>query len=143
MAKRNATARWEGTLKKGTGVMKVGSGAFEGEFSFGTRFEESPGTNPEELVGAALAGCFSMALSANLEKEGYTPISVNTNSITTLDDPDGTGPRITEIALASKAKVESITAEDFSKIAEATKSGCPVSKALTGTSIILDAKLIG
>lgn len=141
MAKRKASAIWNGTLKEGGGSMKLGSGAFEGKFSFGTRFEEAPGTNPEELVGAALAGCFSMALSADLEKAGYTPISVETNSITTLDNP-GDGPAIVEIALETSAKIEGIDDQKFQEIAKGTKSGCPVSKALTGTSITLNATLL-
>ena len=141
MAKRRANATWNGTLKEGGGSMRLGSGSFEGEFSFGTRFEESPGTNPEELVGAALAGCFSMALSADLEKAGFTPISVETESETTLDNP-GDGPAIVEITLQTKAKIEGIGEQKFQEIASRTKSGCPVAKALTGTTITLKATLL-
>ena len=139
--KRNANATWNGTLKEGNGTMSLGSGAFEGAFSFSTRFEEEPGTNPEELVGAALAGCFSMALSASLEKEGFTPVSVETTSVTTVENP-GDGFAITSIALNTNARVKDISDTDFQRLANATKSGCPVSKALTGTSISLDAKLL-
>ena len=141
MAKRAASAVWNGNLKEGSGTMRVGSGAFEGAFSFGTRFEEDPGTNPEELVGAALAGCFSMALSADLEKAGFKPISVETESETTLFNP-GDGPAITEIALETKARVEGISEERFQEIANGTKSGCPVSKALKGPNITLKAELL-
>jgi lipoyl-dependent peroxiredoxin len=140
MAKRKANAIWKGNLKDGKGTMALGSGAFEGAFSFGTRFEETPGTNPEELIGAALAGCYSMALSADLEQQGFTPISVETKSVTTLEVTEN-GAAITEIALVTKARIEGITTDAFQKIATATKSGCPVSKALTGTNITLEATL--
>ena len=140
MAKRKANAIWKGNLKDGKGTMSLGSGAFEGAFSFGTRFEETPGTNPEELIGAALAGCYSMALSADLEAQGFTPISVETKSVTTLEVTEN-GAAITEIALVTKARIEGIAADAFQKIATATKGGCPVSKALTGTNITLEAIL--
>jgi len=142
MPKRNASATWNGTLKGGSGTMRLGSGAFEGDFSFGTRFQEEPGTNPEELVGAALAGCFSMALSSSLEKEGFVPISVVTDSVTTVEDL-GDGMALTSIGLKTEARVKEISDADFQRIATATKSGCPVSKALTGAEITLSAKLIG
>jgi lipoyl-dependent peroxiredoxin len=141
MPKRKAGAKWFGTLKGGKGSMKLGSGAFEGAFSFGTRFEESPGTNPEELIGAALAGCYSMALSAELEKAGYTPVSVETASVTAIEVGEA-GAAITSIALETKVKATGVTSAEFAKIAEATKSGCPVSKALTGTKITLQATLL-
>ena len=140
MPNRKANAVWNGTLKGGSGSMKLGSGAFKGAFSFGTRFENEAGTNPEELIGAALAGCFSMALSAEIEKAGYTPVSVQTDSVTTIENTGG-GFAITTIVLNSRAQVKGISEADFQKIAEATKSGCPVSKALTGTSIKLQATL--
>ena len=112
MPKRKASAMWNGDLKTGNGTMKLGSGAFEGAFSFGTRFEETPGTNPEELIGAALAGCFSMALSASLGDAGYDVVSVETSSVTTLEDP-GDGAAITQISLITKAKVNGIADAEF------------------------------
>ena len=141
MPKRHANAKWNGTLKEGNGTMKLGSGAFEGAFTFGTRFENEAGTNPEELVGAALAGCFSMALSASIGKEGFAPESVETKSVTTIENT-GDGFSITSIELTTTARVPDISDSDFQRIATATKSGCPVSKALTGTNISLDAKLL-
>ena len=141
MSKRKASAAWNGTLKGGKGTMKLGSGAFEGDFSFGTRFEEKPGTNPEELIGAALAGCFSMALSADLEKAGYKPVSVQTDSVTTLEARDN-APTITPIDLVTSARVEGITEAEFQRIAEGTKSGCPVSRALGGPTINLKPTLL-
>lgn len=141
MPKRQAQASWTGTLKEGEGRMKLGSGAFEGTFSFGTRFEDQPGTNPEELLGAALAGCYSMALSADLEQAGYTPVKVETDSTTTVESVEG-GFAVTSVALDTTAVVRSISDAEFHRIAEATKRGCPVSKALTGTEISLKAKLV-
>ncbi len=120
MATRTGSAVWEGTLKEGKGNMKLGSGAFEGPFSFSSRFEEGKGTNPEELIGAAEAGCFSMALSANLEG----------------------APKITTIDLKTDAEVPGIDKTKFDQIAEQTRKGCPVSKALAGTQINLEAKLV-
>lgn len=140
MAVSKATGKWEGSLKEGKGSFSVGSGAFEGPFSFGTRFEDKPGTNPEELIGAALAGCFSMALSAGLGKAGFTPKSIETAAQVTLDK-QGEGFAITQIALTTKAEVPEIDSGKFNEIAEATKAGCPVSKALTGTDIKLEATL--
>lgn len=142
MPERKAHADWNGTLKGGSGSMKLGSGAFEGAFSFGTRFGSETGTNPEELVGAALAGCYSMALSADLEGAGYTPVSVKTESVTTIEQPDG-GFAITKIALTTRAEVTGCTDEQFKQIAEKTKGGCPVSRALAGTTITLEATLEG
>ena len=141
MATRKATAQWNGSLKEGKGSMKLGSGAFEGPFSFGTRFEEAPGTNPEELVGAALAGCFSMALSAGLGKSDFTPDSIETTAAVHLEKVDA-GFAITRIELTTRASVPGISDDEFQKIAEATKSGCPVSKALTGSKIDLNATLV-
>jgi len=140
MATRKATAHWKGSLKEGSGGMKLGSGAFDGPFSFGTRFEETPGTNPEELVGAALAGCFSMALSAGLGKSDYTPDSIETSAAVHLEKVEA-GFAITRIELTTRAKVPGITNDEFQKIAEATKAGCPVSKALAGSKIELNATL--
>ena len=120
--------------------MKLGSGAYEGPYSFKSRFEEGTGTNPEELIGAALAGCFSMALSANLEKAGHPAQHVETKANVTLEMVDGK-PTITTIELQNEANVPGIDEQTFQQQAEATKTGCPVSRALTGTKITLNAKL--
>jgi len=140
MAIRTAKATWNGTLKEGKGTMALGSGAFEGSFSFNTRMGDEPGTNPEELVGAALAGCFTMALNAGLEKEGFNVAGVKTDAKVHFGKDDS-GFAITSIDLTTEAEVTDIDDARFQEIAAATKKGCPVSKALTGTEIILDAKL--
>lgn len=140
MPVRKAEARWEGGLKEGNGRMKTGSGAFEGPFSFGTRFEDQPGTNPEELIGAAHAGCFSMAFSAELGKAGYKPRSVQTTAEVSIESSDG-GFAITRIKLTTDAVVPDIDNDEFQKIADGAKNGCPVSKALQGTDIQLEATL--
>jgi osmotically inducible protein OsmC len=141
MAVRKAEAVWKGNLKDGSGRMKLGSGAFEGAYSFSSRFEEGTGTNPEELIGAALAGCFSMALSADLSKAGYTPDGIHTTATVTLGKVNDKS-RITSIHLKVSVKVTGITLEEFQTLAEATKTGCPVSAALTGVEISLDANLV-
>ena len=141
MPARIGTAAWDGTLKEGKGSMKLGSGAYEGPYSFKSRFEEGTGTNPEELIGAALAGCFSMALSANLEKAGHPAQHVETKANVKLEMVDG-GPKITSIELQNESRVAGIDAAAFQEQAEKTKAGCPVSKALTGTEIKLNAKLL-
>lgn len=140
MPQRIGTAVWEGTLKGGKGSMKLGSGAYEGPFSFLSRFESGTGTNPEELIGAALAGCFSMALSANLEKAGHPAKQVSTRANVTLEMLPA-GPTITTIELDNESEVPGIDARTFQEQAEATKKGCPVSRALTGTEIRLNARL--
>ena len=141
MAVRHAEAVWEGDLKAGKGKMKLGSGAYEGAYSYGSRFEEAPGTNPEELLGAAHAGCFSMALSADLGRAGFTPRSIHTHAQVTLGKI-GDKTRITAIHLETEAHVPEITPQKFQEIAEGTKTGCPVSAALASVPITLDAKLI-
>lgn len=141
MPARKGTAVWEGTLKEGKGSMKLGSGAYEGPFSFCSRFEDGTGTNPEELIGAALAGCFSMALSANLEKAGHPGKRVSTTANVKLEMVEG-GPKITTIELETEAEVPGIDDAAFQEQAEKTKVGCPVSKALAGTEIKLHAKLV-
>ena len=141
MAVRYADAEWLGTLKEGNGRMTVGSKSFDVPFTFSTRFEEEPGTNPEELIGAALAGCFSMALSGGLGRAGFTPQRIYTVATVTLGTLEGKA-RITQIHLECEAEVPSISPEVFAKIAEDTKSGCPVSAALAGVQITLDAKLV-
>jgi len=139
MAIRKAQALWEGSLREGHGVMKFGS--FEGPYSFSSRFEEGNGTNPEELIGAAHAGCFSMALSAGLGRDGFTPQFIQTVANVTLDKVDGKS-RITKINLECEAEIPGIDAGAFAKIAEDAKSNCPVSAALAGVQITLDAKLV-
>lgn len=141
MPVRSAEAEWKGNLSRGSGQMKLGSGAFEGSFSFPSRFEDGPGTNPEELIGAAHAGCFSMALSHMLSEAGHIPDVVHTTAKVHLDKVDE-GFKITTIELHMEAKVPGIDEETFQEKAEAAKDGCPVSKALAGTDIKLQAKLI-
>lgn len=140
MAVRNANARWEGGLKNGKGKVSLGSGAFEGNYSFKSRFEEGTGTNPEELIGAAHAGCFSMALSGNLEKAGFSPESIETKAEVHLAKA-GEGFKISKIKLTTHAKVPNIKQEEFKQQANLAKENCPVSKALTGVAIELDATL--
>ncbi|MCG3116640.1 MAG: OsmC family protein [Candidatus Manganitrophus sp. SA1] len=141
MAVRTSEATWEGNLKEGKGKMKVGAGAYEGPFSFASRFESGGGTNPEELIAAAHAGCFSMALSAGLGKNGFNPTRVKTVAKAHLEKV-GEGFKITRMELSSEAEVPGIDKAKFNEIAEATKKGCPVSQALAGTEITLNAKLL-
>jgi osmotically inducible protein OsmC len=141
MATRDATAEWQGDLKSGSGNMAVASGLFDGQYSFRTRFEEEPGTNPEELIGAAHAGCFSMALSNILSEAGHPPESVRTTAKVHLRMVDG-NPAISRIDLISEGKVPGIDQDQFSEHAAQAKEGCPVSRALAGVAeITLDAKL--
>jgi osmotically inducible protein OsmC len=140
MPKRTAEAKWNGQLKDGKGSMKFGSGAFEGAYSFSSRFEEGTGTNPEELIGAAHAGCFSMAFSAELGKAGFNPKSVETKATVHLTKSDA-GFTISKIDLDSVAHVPDIDNAKFQEIAEGAKKGCPVSRALGGVEIALNAKL--
>ncbi len=135
------SAVWEGTLKEGKGTMKLGSGAFEGAYSFKSRFENGAGTNPEELLGAAEAGCFSMALSLNLEKAGYPSKRIETTAKVTLEASSG-GFKITTIELNTEADVPGIDDKQFQEQAELTKKTCPVSVALSGTEIKLNAELV-
>ena len=142
MAKRTARARWQGALQDGSGTMRLGGGAYEGAYSFGSRFEEAGGTNPEELIGAAHAGCFSMALSGALGRAGYTVESVETDADVHLDKV-GEGFQITRVDLRSRARVPGIEPDEFRRQAEAAKDGCPVSQALGGVEIALEAELEG
>jgi lipoyl-dependent peroxiredoxin len=141
MPTRNAEAVWEGNLKQGKGKMKFGSGAFEGNYSAASRFEEGTGTNPEELIGAAHAGCFSMALALLLDKAGAKPESIQTRAKVRIEKA-GEGFKITTIDLETEAKVSGIDEKDFLEQAEAAKKGCPVSQALAGVDIRLNAKLV-
>ena len=141
MAVRTSEAEWKGNLLQGKGTVKLGSGAYEGAYSFQSRFEEGPGTNPEELIAAAHAGCFSMALSAGLASAGFEPKRVHTVAKVRLEKV-GEGFAITNIHLTTEAEVPGIDEATFQQQAEAAKKGCPVSKALAATSITLDAKLV-
>jgi osmotically inducible protein OsmC len=141
MATRTAKAQWDGSLKEGKGSMSLGSGAYTGQYSFASRFEQGTGTNPEELIGAAHAGCFSMALSAALGKAGFNPRRVNTTASVFLEPVEG-GFGITHIDLKTEADVPGIDNAKFQEIADGAKKGCPVSKALAATRINLDAKLV-
>ncbi len=140
MAVRKANAIWEGSLKEGTGTMKLGSGAFEGKYSFSTRFEEEPGTNPDELIGAAHAGCFSMAFSGALGRAGFEPTRIETNARVHLEKQEA-GFRITRIELNMVAEVPGIDQATFLELAEGAKQNCPVSQALAGVQIELNAEL--
>lgn len=141
MAKRKASAVWEGTLREGKGRVKLGSGAFEGQYSFASRFEEGTGTNPEELIGAAHAGCFSMALAAGLSRAGLKPTSISTTANVSLEKV-GEGFKITTIELDTEAEVPGIDQSSFLDHAESAKKNCPVSQALAGTEIKLNARLV-
>jgi len=141
MPTRKASATWEGDLTSGRGTMRLGSGAFEGPFSFATRMGDTPGTNPEELIGAAEAGCFSMALAAGLGKAGFKPRRIASSAEVSLDKV-GEGFKITRIRLRTEAEVPGIDEKTFREHAEKTKSTCPVSQALAGTTIELEARLL-
>lgn len=137
---RTAEARWEGNLRQGKGNVKLGSGAFEGKYSFGSRFEQAPGTNPEELIGAAHAGCFSMALSMILEQAGYTVERIHTTARVSIDKLPG-GYKITGIELETEGSVPGIDDTTFREKAESAKQGCPVSMALA-VPITLRTRLV-
>jgi lipoyl-dependent peroxiredoxin len=139
MAVRTSEATWKGTLREGSGTMKLASGAYEGDYTYASRFEEGKGTNPEELIGAAHAGCFSMFLSALLTKAEFPPTSVHTTATVHLS----AGPTITKIELVTEAEVPGIDDNQFAELANQAKAGCPVSKALAAVEeITLDAKLV-
>jgi osmotically inducible protein OsmC len=137
MPTRTSTAHWQGSLKDGAGSMRLASGAYQGSFSYVSRFESGEGTNPEELIAAAHAGCFSMALSNILGKAGLTPNSIDTSATVHLDMPAG----ITKIELSTKGDVPGVEEADFVKYAEEAKANCPVSKALAAVEITLTASL--
>ncbi|HMA61206.1 MAG TPA: OsmC family protein [bacterium] len=140
MIKRKGTAQWQGNLKDGKGNLQLGSGAFEGAYSFTSRFEDGAGTNPEELIGAAHAGCFSMALSNILSEAGFIPDKVATNAEVNLGKVDGNF-KITRITLDTEVDVNDISEEEFLEYAKQAKDGCPVSQALKGVEIDLKATL--
>jgi osmotically inducible protein OsmC len=141
MAVRTSEAEWKGNLLNGKGTMKFGSGAYEGAYSFQSRFEEGTGTNPEELIAAAHAGCFSMALSGGLSAAGFVPNRVHTTASVRLEKV-GDGFAITKIHLVTEAEIPGIDNATFQQQAEGAKKGCPVSKALAGPEITLEAKLV-
>ena len=141
MPVRTADAQWEGPLQGGKGVMRLGGGAFEGPYSFASRFEDGTGTNPEELIAGAHAGCFSMALSGALGRAGHDPTRVHTTANVHLEKQEA-GFRITRIDLHTEAEVPGIDPEKFQEVAQAAKANCPVSVVLAGAEITLDAKLV-
>jgi osmotically inducible protein OsmC len=144
MPKRTANARWDGTLQDGNGTMRMKSGAYEGPYSFQSRFEEGEGTNPEELIAAAHAGCFSMQFAADLARAGSEPESVETTATVHLDKLEGGGFGITRIDLDARARVSGIDADEFQRVADGSKQNCPVSRALAAVDTIeVNAELVG
>lgn len=141
MPVRDAEAFWEGSLREGQGKLRVGSGAYEGGYSWSSRFEDGQGTNPEELLAAAHAGCYSMALTSNLGKAGFKAESIHTKVQVKLEQVEGKN-RITHIQLETEAKVPGIDDAKFQEIAEMVKQGCPVSVALSAVPMDLVAKLV-
>src|ERR1700681_1734247 len=141
MPVRKAYAVWEGSLREGHGTVKLGSGAYEGPYSFSSRFEEGTGTNPEELIGAAHAGCFSMALAAGLTRAGFNPTRISTNASVSLEKV-AEAFKITKIELNTEAEIRNIEEASFLEQTEPAKKNCPVSQALAGTEITLNAKLV-
>jgi osmotically inducible protein OsmC len=141
MPARSATAVWNGDIMSGNGTMKLGTGAWEGPYSFKSRFEDGKGTNPEELIAAAHAGCFSMALSGALTKAGHPPEKIETSANVALVK-DGEGFKIPSIKLKTAVKVAGLDDAKFQEIAKAAKENCPVSKVLAAAEITLDAKLV-
>jgi osmotically inducible protein OsmC len=138
---RKADAEWNGGIMDGKGTVKLGSGAFEGAYSFQSRFgDDTVATNPEELIAAAHAGCYTMALSGNLGKAGYEPKHIHTTAKVKIEK-QGEGFVIPNIDLETEASVDGISDEEFQKIAEETKKTCPVSQVLSGAEISLNAKL--
>ncbi len=138
MSVRNATAKWNGTLKEGNGKMNFAD--YSGPFTFKSRFEEGEGTNPEELAGAAIAGCYSMFLAALISGKDLTPESVETTATVHLGDDSG--PKITHIDLVCRATVPGIDADSFAQLTQDAKKDCPISRLYTGTEINLDAQLV-
>jgi osmotically inducible protein OsmC len=140
MAIRTSQAEWKGSLREGRGHMRLGTGAYDGAYTWASRFSDGGGTNPEELVAAAHAGCYSMALSADLGAAGFTATDIRTTAEVHLDMVDGK-PTITLIELTVGADVPGIDAATFSRIAEGTKQNCPISRALAAVKITVDATL--
>jgi osmotically inducible protein OsmC len=142
MPVRSADARWEGSLQAGKGTMRLAGGAYEGPYSFSSRFEDGTGTNPEELIAAAHAGCFSMAFAGGLGRAGHDPVSVQTTAKVHLEKGEA-GFRIGRIDLVTEAEVPGIEEAEFQELADTAKRTCPVSTVLAGAEITLEAKLIG
>jgi len=140
MPVRTANAEWKGNLPKGRGTLETETGAVKGKYSFASRFEEGPGTNPEELIGAAHAGCFSMALAHGLATAGFEPESIRTQAKVHLDKTDE-GFAITKIVLECTGRVPGVEEDTFHQHAQEAKKGCPVSRALSATPIELVANL--
>ena len=140
MPTRSSSAQWSGNLARGDGTMSLWSGAFEGRYSFASRFEEGDGTNPEELIAAAHAGCFSMALANVLSQAGHEPGSVQTTAEVHLDKDNG-GFSITRSDLTTEVKADGLDDEEFQQHADEAKRTCPVSRALGAIEVSLDAKL--
>ncbi|OAB55349.1 peroxiredoxin [Phormidium willei BDU 130791] len=138
MPTRSANATWTGGLKGGKGHVESQSGAVDTDYSFPTRFEDQPGSNPEELIGAAHAGCYAMAFSALLEQKGFPPDRIDAKAAVTLGEVDGK-PTLTGVALSVTGKVPGLDAETFEQVAEEAKGFCPVSRALAGTEITLES----
>jgi osmotically inducible protein OsmC len=141
MTVRKADAVWKGSLREGAGELALESGAFRGPYTFKSRFEQGKETNPEELLGAAHAGCFTMALTAALGREKFTPTEVHTTASVHLEQTAAGAFSITRIELRTRARVAGIPAERFAALAADAKQNCPVSKALAGVEITLDAAL--
>jgi osmotically inducible protein OsmC len=137
---RKADAQWQGDLQSGSGTMRLGSGAFEGQYSFASRMENGPGTNPEELIGAAEAGCFSMAFANALTQAGHTPQEIRTSASVQFEKLDK-GWTISKIELTTDGVVPGVDEATFSRIAEEAKKTCPVSRAITGSEITVKATL--
>jgi osmotically inducible protein OsmC len=140
MPTRTAHAEWDGTISEGEGRMAFGSGAYEGAYSFASRMQDGTGTNPEELIGAAHAGCFSMALSLIVGEAGHTPESISTDAKVDFEQ-QGEGWAITGIELTTTGRVPGMSEDEFRQAAEAAKENCPVSQALRATEIRLNASL--
>jgi len=139
---RSASAVWQGTLKEGKGTISMQSGTLkDAQYSFAARFAEGVGTNPEELIAAAHAGCFTMALSAQLTTAGFNPSKIETSAVVTLD-LHGEAPTITKIHLTNTSSVPGIDKAKFDELAKKAKEGCPVSRVLKAAEITLDAKLV-
>jgi len=138
---RKAEAKWSGDLKSGKGMVKLGSGAFEGPYSFNSRFESGTGTNPEELLGAAHAGCFTMALSHALATAGHAPTNVTTTATVHLEKAEGKFS-ITGIDLVTRGQVPGVSEADFQRLAQEAKTNCIVSRALSTVPMKLDAQLV-
>lgn len=141
MPERTADAEWRGNLRDGRGTMRFGSGAYEGEYTYASRFEQGRGTNPEELIGAAHAGCFSMALAGDLARAGHVPERIHTTSRVRLEAGAG-GARITSVVLDCEAEVPDLDETTFQEFADKAGKNCPVSRALAGVEVSVNARLV-